>query len=51
VLQHYWEEGAELIDRIVTGDETWVQFVNAETTQQSKQQMHTHSHNKPKKFK
>jgi histone-lysine N-methyltransferase SETMAR len=35
----------------VTGDETWVQFVNAETKEQFKQWMHTHSPNKPKKFK
>jgi len=50
-LQHYWEEGDEFLDRIVTGDETSVQFVNAETKGQSKQWMHTHSPNKPKKFK
>ena len=35
----------------MTGDETWVKFVNAETKEQSKQLMHTHSPNKPKKFK
>jgi hypothetical protein len=23
-LLHYWEEGYEFLDRIVTGDETWV---------------------------
>jgi hypothetical protein len=34
-LQHYGEED-EFLDRIVTGDETWVQFVNAETKEQSK---------------
>jgi len=50
-LQRYWEEGDEFLDRIVTGDETWVQFMNAETKEQSKQWMHTHSPNKPKKFK
>ena len=50
-LQRYWEEVKELLDRIVTGDETSVQFVNAETKEQSKQWMHTHSPNKPKKFK
>ena len=50
-LQRYWEEGDEFLDRIVTGDETWVQFVNAETKDQSEQWMHTHSTNKPKKFK
>jgi len=34
----------------MTGDETWVQFVNAETKKRSKQWMHTHSPNKPMKF-
>jgi hypothetical protein len=29
-LQHYWEEGDEYLDRIVTGDKTWVEFVNAD---------------------
>jgi hypothetical protein len=49
-LQRYWEQRDEFLDRIVTGDETWVQFMNIETTkEQSKQWMHTHSH-KPKKF-
>jgi hypothetical protein len=32
-------------------DETWVSFVNVEIKEQSKQSMHTHSPNKPKKFK
>jgi histone-lysine N-methyltransferase SETMAR len=50
-LQCYWEEGAEFLDRIVNSDETWVQFVNAEMKEQSKQWMNTHSPNKPKKFK
>jgi hypothetical protein len=35
----------------VTGDETLVSFVNAETKEQSKQWMHTHSPNKPEKLK
>jgi hypothetical protein len=35
----------------VTGDETWVSFMNVETKEQSKQSMHTHSPNQPKKFK
>lgn len=50
-LQCYWEEGGEFLDRTVSGDETWVQIVNAETKEQSKQWMHKHSPNKPKKFK
>ena len=36
-LQRYWEESNEFLDRIVTGDETWVHFMNAETKEQSKQ--------------
>jgi hypothetical protein len=28
----------------VTGDATWVSFVNAETKEQFKQWMHTHTH-------
>ena len=35
----------------MTGDETWVKFVNVETKQQSRQWTHTHSPNKPRKFK
>jgi hypothetical protein len=35
----------------VTDDETWVSFVNVQTEEQSKQWIHTHSPNKPKKFK
>jgi hypothetical protein len=35
----------------VTGDTTWVSFVNVETKEQSKQWMHTYSPNKLKKFK
>jgi len=50
-LQRYWEEGDEFLDRIVTGDETWAQFMNAETKEQFKQWMHMHAPNKPKKFK
>jgi len=38
-------------DRIVTGDETWAQFMHSETKEQSKQWMHMHSPNNPKKFK
>jgi hypothetical protein len=35
----------------VTGDETWVTFLNVETKEQPKQWMHAHSPNKPKKDK
>jgi hypothetical protein len=35
----------------VTGNKTWVSFINAETKEERKQSMHTYSPNKPKKFK
>jgi hypothetical protein len=35
----------------VTGDETWVSFVNVETKVQTKQWMHPHSPDIPNKFK
>jgi hypothetical protein len=42
------KEGAEFLSHIITGDETWVSFVNVETKELSKQWMHTHSPNKLK---
>jgi hypothetical protein len=52
-LERYHKDGNGLLSLIlrVTGDETWVSFVNVETKEQSKQWTHTHSPNKPKKFK
>jgi len=50
-LQRYHDEKDEFFDKIVTDDETWVKFVNVETKEQSQQWMHTHSPNKPRKFK
>jgi len=50
-LQRYHDEGDKFLDKIVTGDETWVKFVNVETNEQFRQWMHTHSPNKPRKFK
>jgi hypothetical protein len=50
-LQHYHHEGDKFLDKIVTGDETWVKFVNVETKEQSQQWMHTHSLLKPRIFK
>jgi hypothetical protein len=49
----FLERHHEFFDHIVlvTGDETWVLFVNVETKEQSKYWMHTHSPNNPKKFK
>jgi hypothetical protein len=52
-LERYHKDDNEFLNHTVwvTGDKTWVPFVNAETKEQSKQWMHTHSPNKPKKFK
>jgi hypothetical protein len=49
-LEQYHKDDKEFLSYIVrvTGDETWVSFVNVETKEQSKQWMHTHSPNKPK---
>jgi hypothetical protein len=51
--QRYYKDGVESLNHNVplTADETRVTFVNVETKEQSKQWMHTHSPNKPKKFK
>jgi hypothetical protein len=53
VLESYHKDGDEFLNHIVrvTGDDTWVSFVNVETKEQTKQWMYTHSPNKPKKFK
>jgi predicted ATP-grasp superfamily ATP-dependent carboligase len=52
-LQRYHKHGDEFLNHIVRviSDEIWVSFVNAETKEQSKLWMHTHSPNKPNKFK
>jgi O-methyltransferase involved in polyketide biosynthesis len=52
-LKQYHKDGDEFLSHIiqVTGDKTWVSFVNVETKEQSKQWMHAHSPNKLKKFK
>jgi hypothetical protein len=51
LLERYHTDGDEFPNHIiqVTGDETWVSFVNIETKEQSKQWIHTHiySPNKP----
>jgi hypothetical protein len=49
-LEQYHKDGKEFLSYIVrvTGDETWVSFVNVVTKEQSKQWMHTHSPTKPK---
>jgi hypothetical protein len=48
----YHKDGDEFPNHIVqvTGEETWVSYVNVETKEQSKKWMHTHSPNKPRKF-
>jgi hypothetical protein len=35
-LQRYHEDGDEFLDKAVTGSETWVQFVNVDTNEQSR---------------
>ena len=48
-LEHCKREGDACLDQIVTGDVTWVQYVNAETKLQSMQWGHTASPKKPTK--
>jgi histone-lysine N-methyltransferase SETMAR len=52
-LERYHKDGDEFLNHIVQviGDKTWVSFVNVETKEQSKKWVHTHSPNKPTKFK
>jgi hypothetical protein len=51
-LEWYHRDGEEFLSHIiwVTGDQTWISFVNVETREHSKQWMHTHSTDKLKKF-
>jgi hypothetical protein len=51
-LEPYHKDADDIFNYIIwiTADQTWVPFVNAETKEQSKQWMHTHSTNKPKTF-
>jgi hypothetical protein len=39
------------MQRITSGDETWISFVNGETEEKSKPWVHTHSPNKQRKLK
>lgn len=48
-LQRYKRQ--DFLDKIVTGDETWVNYKNIETKEQSKQRLHSSSPNKPIKAK
>ena len=48
-LEAYHRHGDALLDRIVTGDETWVKHVNCETKLQSMEWGHTSSPKKPRK--
>jgi hypothetical protein len=36
-LERYHKNGDEFLNHAVTGDETWVSFVNVETEEQQKQ--------------
>jgi hypothetical protein len=51
--EQYHKDVNEFLNHIVkvTGDETYVLFLNVETKEKSKQWVHTRSSNKPKKFK
>jgi hypothetical protein len=51
--ERFHEDGDKFLNHIawVTGDESRVSSMNVETKEQSKQWMHTHSPNKPKKFR
>jgi hypothetical protein len=49
--EQYHKDGDKFLSHIVTGDETWVSFVNVETKEQSKQSMYTHLTNNLKQFK
>ena len=49
-LQRYKTEGEVMLERIVTGDETWVHHYQPETTQASRQWKHKESPT-PTKFK
>ncbi|KAF8796331.1 hypothetical protein HNY73_000715 [Argiope bruennichi] len=48
-LSRYEDEGEPLLNRIVTGDETWIKYVNPETKEQSKMWAHSDSPTKQKK--
>jgi histone-lysine N-methyltransferase SETMAR len=50
LLQRYEREGAEVLDSIVTCDETWVHYFTPESKRASKRCKHTHSP-PPKKAK
>jgi len=48
-LEAYENDGDSLLDRVVTGDETWVKHVTCETKKQSMGWGHTSSPKKPRK--
>lgn len=50
-LHHYHNKGQDLLNKIVIGDETWVQYQNVEMKDESKQWKHSESSGRPVKFK
>ena len=40
-LERFAEEGEELLDSIVTGDETWVHYMTPETKEESRHWRHS----------
>ena len=48
-LEAYEKDGDSILDRVVTGDETWVKHVTCETKKQSMEWGHTSSPKRPRK--
>jgi len=48
-LEAYEKNGDSLLDRVVTGDETWVKHVTCETKKHSMEWGHTSSPKRPRK--
>ena len=48
-LEAYEKDGDSLLDRVVTGDETWVKHVTCETKKQAMEWGHTSSPKRPRK--
>jgi len=47
-LEAYEKDGDSFLDRVVTGDETWVKYVTCETKNQSMEWRHTSSPKRPR---
>jgi len=49
-LEAYEKDGDSILDRVVTGDETWVKHATCETKNQSMEWGHTSSPKRPRKY-